>query len=172
MTGRKTVTDMVVWPGLVSIAEKIQAQILPAYGDNLVCEFDDPRIVDRAMQLQEQEAYARVHTVDELREKYYEDKALGGDQGGMLAAEVGKGQMRFGAGGGQEQPMEEEQGEEEKKVKGELSKWRRYAIKRAGSDAAKFRPDHLPQDLADVIRNRLKAATSREEVMAAFAGPF
>ena len=174
LTGRKTVTDMVVWPGLVSIAEKIGAQILPAYGDNLVCDFEDPRIVDRAMQLSEEEAYGRVHTVDELRAKYYEDKPLGGDKGEMLAAEVGKGGGMFG-GSSPEEQGEEEEGEEEKEIKarqGELSKWRRYASKRVGVDAAKFRPDHLPHDLAAVIRNRLKAATSREEVLAAFAGPF
>ena len=174
LTGRKTVTDMVVWPNLVSIAEKIGAQLLPVYGDNLVCEFDDPRIVDRAMQLSEEDAYARVHTVDELREKYYEDKPLGGDKGTMLAAEVGKGQMGFGAVPESSQP-EQEQDEEEKEVKarmGELNKWRRYATKRMGPDAAKFRPDYLPEDLTAIIRNRLKAATSREEVVAAFAGPF
>ena len=174
LTGRKTVTDMVVWPGLVSIAEKIGAQILPAYGDNLVCDFEDPRIVDRAMQLSEEEAYGRVHTVDELRARYYEDKPLGGDQGTMLAAEVGKGGGMFGSSGGEAQG-EEEQEEEEKEVKarqGELSKWRRYATKRTGFEAAKFRPDYLPQDLTTVIRSRLKAATGREEVLAAFAGPF
>lgn len=180
LTGRKTVTDMVVWPGLVSIAEKIQAQILPAYKTDekdedgnpmkLVCDFEDPRIADRAMQLSEEEAYGRVHTVDELRAKYYEDTPLGGDKGEMLAAEVGKGGGMFGS-----TEQEGEEGEEEKEVKarqGELSQWRRYAMKRTGLDAAKFRPDYLPGDLADVIRNRLKAATSREEVLAAFAGPF
>ena len=80
-TGKATLTEFAVWPMLVSIAERITGNILPTYSGNsrqivYKAEFDDIRVTDRAMELQEIDAYSRVHTVDEIREKYYEDKAI------------------------------------------------------------------------------------------------
>lgn len=75
-TGKATLIDFAVWPMLCMMAEKITNDILPMYGDGLVGEFDDIRIGDRAIDLVEQQEYSKTHTIDEIREKYYQDKPL------------------------------------------------------------------------------------------------
>jgi HK97 family phage portal protein len=80
-TGKATLIDFAAWPMLVSIAERITGSLLSAYSGNskqivYKAEFEDIRVTDRAMELQEMNAYAQVHTVDEVREKYYESKPL------------------------------------------------------------------------------------------------
>lgn len=91
IAGKKTFIELGVWPHLVSIQQKITNDVLPAYGKNLVGEFDDIRITDRAMQLSEQNAFAAVHTIDEVRERFYEAQPIGDDRGKLLVAEIGKG---------------------------------------------------------------------------------
>jgi hypothetical protein len=72
----------------VRIAEKITNDVLPLYGDGLVGEFDDIRPTDRQLELAEIEAYARTHTVDEVRAKYYNDQPLDMGRGVLLVTEV------------------------------------------------------------------------------------
>ena len=94
-TGKATLTEFGVWPMLVSIAERVTGNILPVYSGNrpqivYKAEFDDIRVTDRAMELQEMAEFSKVHTVDEIREKYYEDKkiaevtGIGEDKRGIL----------------------------------------------------------------------------------------
>lgn len=90
-TGRKTFIELAVWPHLVRIAGKITNDVLPIYGENLVGEFDDIRVSDRSMALSEQQAFERVHTIDEVREKFYQASPIGDDRGKLLPAEIGKG---------------------------------------------------------------------------------
>lgn len=88
-SGKATFIEMAVWPMLVAIAEKVTNNLLPAYGPDLVAEFDDLRVTDRLLELQEQTAFGTVHTVDEIRERYYEDKPLGDERGVLLPAQIG-----------------------------------------------------------------------------------
>lgn len=96
LAGDKTFTRMAIWPDHVAVAEKITSDILPAYGENLRCEFDDVRVVDRSMELKEQEAYAKVHKIDEIRKEYYGDPPIGDERGEKLPAEISAG-SNFGA---------------------------------------------------------------------------
>ena len=80
-TGKATLTEFAAWPMLISIAERITGSILPVYSGNsrqivYKAEFEDIRVTDRAMELQEISRYAETHTIDEIREKYYEDKPI------------------------------------------------------------------------------------------------
>lgn len=84
-------SEMTLWPLLVALSETITNTILPAYGPNLVLAFDDPRKTDRALELQEQAEYARTHTIDEVREKFYEDAPIGDERGKLLIAEITQG---------------------------------------------------------------------------------
>ena len=86
--GKATFLEYAVWPHLVKVAEKITNDLLPIYGENLTGDFEDIRISDRAMQLQEQAAYAQVHTIDEIRQEHYGSKPLGDERGALLPAEV------------------------------------------------------------------------------------
>lgn len=93
-TGKGTFVEMAVWPQLTSVAEKITNDLLPAYGDNLMAQFDDIRVTDRQLVLSEQAAFERVHTIDEVRARFYQASALGDERGNLLVVEVGKGLTR------------------------------------------------------------------------------
>lgn len=90
VSGKRTFIEMAVWPHLVGIAEKVTNDVLPAYGGNLIGEFEDIRVTDKQLELAEISAYAQVHTVDEVRAKYYQTDALGDERGALLVPEVGK----------------------------------------------------------------------------------
>lgn len=91
VSGKRTFIEYGVWPHLVRIAEKVTNDVLPLYGDNLLAAFEDIRITDKQLELQEINAYGQTHTVDEVRAKYYSDEPLGDDRGNLLVIEVGKG---------------------------------------------------------------------------------
>jgi HK97 family phage portal protein len=82
--GKQTFLEMAIWPRLVEIAQKVTLDILPAYGKSLTAEFDDPRQTDRMLELKEQEAYGISHTIDEIRQQYYEDDPIGDVRGTLL----------------------------------------------------------------------------------------
>lgn len=78
-----------VWPLLVGTAQKFTNDVLPAYGTNLICEFDDPRIKDRQMDLNEQAEAQKVMTVEEVRERYYQLGPLGDERDKLLVTQAG-----------------------------------------------------------------------------------
>lgn len=190
VAGKKVFMEEAVWPMLVDMAAKITADILPTYGPSLIAEFDDPRITDRALKLREQEVAQSSHTIDEIREMFYEDEPLGDDRGKLLIAQIGQamitpdGSERAPAPSpftpdnaqSENEPGKEDEPEPDNDVDAmrakELTTWRRYAGKHGATKAAEFSPDVLPADVASVIKSRLAAATSDEEVHAAFSGPF
>lgn len=88
MAGKGTFLEFGVWPKMSRVAEKIVNDILPLYGDNLTGAFEDIRITDRVMELQEITAFSRVHTIDEVRARYYKAKPIGDERGKLLIAEV------------------------------------------------------------------------------------
>lgn len=85
--------ELSLWPELVAMSETITNTILPAYGDGFVAQFEDPRKTDRALELQEQAEYARTHTIDEVRAKWYDDGKIGDERGNLLIAEISPGGM-------------------------------------------------------------------------------
>lgn len=172
-----------------ALAQSITSKILPSYGPHLIAEFDNVRITDRQLELAEIEAYSRTHTINEVRERYYEDKPIEGERGELYPAEVGPQSIALlvppepvPAALQQQAATEtvaEEPGQSEDEAQqteairaAEIGKWRRYAAKRTGEKAAEFVPEHLPGDVASIIRQRLVLAQSPEEVKAAFSGPF
>ena len=96
IAGRSTLKELGLWPVLVAVAEKISNDILPSYGDNLVGEFEDVRHIDRALALQEQQEYAKTHSIDEIRTKYYSDEELGDERGEMLPIQIGSAPVTVG----------------------------------------------------------------------------
>ncbi len=87
-TGKATFSEYAIWPMHNSFAEKITNDLLPMYGDNLVGAFDDVRVRDRVLELQEMAQYALTHTVEEVRRKYWKDDPLGDDRDKLLPAQV------------------------------------------------------------------------------------
>lgn len=86
--GKATFIEFSVWPKLQAAGEKVTSDILPSYGTRLLGEFDDIRIVDRALKLQEQAAFERVHTIDEVRSEYYQAAPLPDGRGAVLLADA------------------------------------------------------------------------------------
>ncbi len=161
LAGKATYRETTIHPLLVSMAEKVTISPLPAYGENLRGEFEDVRLTDRAMEMTEQAEYAKTHTIDEVREKFFEDKPLGDDRGEMLIAQIGAAAVRMVDGEvqapipapgiftqrGETQEAEQEEEPNAEAVKAELDKWQRKAertLKRKGSAHCKFESDVLP----------------------------
>ena len=105
--------------------------------------------------LQEQEAFAQVHTIDETREKYYNAEPIGDERGDLLVKEIGG----FGGGGFGGLPgkdiIDKEEPEDTNKSK-ERKKFRRYAQKRLDEgkpeEINKFRFDYLEKRIQDEYR--------------------
>lgn len=86
--GEKTFREYCIWPLLQRIGEKMDARILPRYGENLLGEFAEIRVRDRILELQERAAFALVHTIDEVRAEYDGDDPLPDARGALLAAQI------------------------------------------------------------------------------------
>ena len=86
--GERTFREYCVWPMMQRVAEKLTAKLLPRYGENLVGEFADIRIRDRALQLQEIAAYSQTHTIAEIRREHYNDDPIGDERDDLLPTQV------------------------------------------------------------------------------------
>lgn len=193
--GKATFAELAVWPVCVAIAEKLTNNLLPVYGDNLVAEFDDVRVVDRVLEMQEQEAYGRVHTINEMRAKYYDDDPLEDERGEMFPAQIGASTAMpqdedeaqddmppmtpLAGGQAQEQPaaeqeppplapMDGEQADGNQALQAEIKAWRRYALRHGRDKAQAFACEHVPDAMAAAICTALAAATTPDEIKAAF----
>ena len=87
-SGKATFSEYAMWPLLESAGQKITNDVLPAYGEKLQGEFDDVRVKDKALELQEQQEYSRTHTIDEVRKEFYSEGPIGDERGKLLIAEV------------------------------------------------------------------------------------
>jgi HK97 family phage portal protein len=195
--GERTFRSLAVWPLLTAIAEQITLDILPAYGENIIAEFEDVRITDKAMMLQERAAYERVHTVNEVREEYDEADPLEDEEiGGMLVAianspagapkpetpevipPVIPPATEAAQPGQEQQPPENVQvtpeGEQPKvnpQVANELSKWRRKSLKsfKAGKGAdVPFESEILPSEYVVKVHAAMLEVTDEDDIANAF----
>lgn len=94
IAGEKVFREYTLYPLLKRVQEKFTAKILPRYGDagadgsGLVGEFEEIRARDRVLDMQERQAYERVHTVAEVRNKYDNDGPLGDERDDLLVAQA------------------------------------------------------------------------------------
>lgn len=179
-TGRATFSEYVVWPNLTSMAEKITNDILPVYSNpedstELKGEFEDVRFTDRVLELSEQQEYAKTHTIDEVREKYYNDEQIGDERGIMLSAQIAP--VHAPMEGGpipapelftprEEIPEPDETDEEvaeddTKSIQDELKAWERYVVKRLDKkDYRPFECEAIPEHQQERIRSALNGVES------------
>jgi phage portal protein BeeE len=98
--GKGTFIEQSVWPALMAAGEKVTNDALPAYGRNLMGAFNDIRVKDRELLLQEQQQAEHALSIDEIREKYYKLGPLPpGKQ--VAAAEIASASSATLASGGQ-----------------------------------------------------------------------
>lgn len=91
--GRDAFQELAVWPILQSMQETITNDIMPLYAEDLRAEFADVRPKNRELEMKEIQEYARYHTLDEVRQKYYNSGELPDGEGDVIA---GRGQPAGG----------------------------------------------------------------------------
>lgn len=181
--GKDTFLSMGVYPEHVTIAEKVSNDVLPAYGDDLIAEFADVRRVDTLIELQEQEAYERSHTVEEVRAKYYHDDPIGDERDdystqAFVSAKAPSQQPTPPAlapfvgqpPADQEPPTPEQQMAQAGKAL-DRRRWRDKAIKALAAGRAAdvaFDPEYLSDGEAMAIRAALRKVRTAAEVSTAF----
>ena len=182
--GKATYMDTAIWPLLVSVGEKLTNNVLPSFGPNLKGEFDDVRLTDRKMLLDEQAQFAKIHTIDEVRQKFYESEKLGDERGEMLVAQIGPSPVRMIDGeiqnpipapdfftGGRESQETDEEESDQKAMKSELDKWQRKAerrLQRNGSAICYFESDILPIGLKAKVTSLLGEAKQPYDLQVIF----
>lgn len=177
--GKDTFLSMAVYPQAYAIGKKITQKVLPRYGDGLVGEFEDVRRVDTQIELLEQAEYAKTHTIEEVRKKYYQDKPLGDERDKLLPAEIGKGMTDArkpedkpppAVSLPQAQDMPPDPVAEGKAL--DRRRWQTVAIKALAAGRAPgsrpFDPDYLNDDETMRIRAALLHAETDADVRAAF----
>lgn len=189
-TGKSTLIDLKVYPMLQDIADMITTQILPMYGEGLICEPEDIRITDRVLRLQEIAEYSKTHTVDEVRQTYWESEPIELDEiGEMLVTPAQTYQAKeeqeepeaippqlAQQQPAQQQPAEVPDGDmddtetraELEVVKAdiypamlELEKWERKA-KKANGKPVEFTAYNIPAEVADAVRGGLSFDDARK----------
>lgn len=174
LAGRATYSEKAQWPIMEVIAQKITSDILPSYGRKLIAQFDDPRVVDKKLKLEEQNAYERTHTLAEIRKEWYQDDPLGDERDDLLIVQVnaqtGKPEpeppVMQPAEGSPVQPEDDSEDVTEP-VKAELLTWKRYALNNFGN-VDNFKPAKIPAGKARVIRAKLAACKSKGDVADVF----
>jgi len=192
----RTFTNDTLWPRLQRVSSQINKGPLCRYGDNLRGRFEDIRIPDKDIELAELELILRgtidpmtgmptpVMAVDEIRQKYWQLPPMGGVVGlpeAMSAAEVEEAKAALKAAMAQGMAIARER-EHEVEVQAyldyqdDLRKWRDVAVREFKAERnpaeREFVSDVIPAYVKASVEAELSAATTLEEVKAAFAAPF
>lgn len=191
-SNRAAFNELTLYPKHVMMAEKITSSILSSYsGRELIGRFEDIRISDKQMELEEQARYAETHTIAEIREEYYGDAPLGDERDDLLPV-----QIKAESGGIQDPPpppiapqldkpmMDEKQQpdamgkpqDENKETEAEstkramfeaLSKYERYALRKIGKPL-EFTNDILPDSMIREIAGAVKTCKDETDVRTVF----
>lgn len=177
--GKDTFLSFAVYRQTYALGKKITQKVLPSYGVGLVGEFEDVRRVDTQIELLEQAAYERTHTIEETRAKYYQDKPLGDERDNLFPAEVGKGLTDARKPEDKPPPVLNNVPPpvEDLTAAGKAldrQRWRTVALKALAAGRAPgsrpFDPDYLEDGETIRIRGALVHASTEDQVKAAFEG--
>lgn len=184
--GLQVYYNFCLWPNLMRVSSKITSDLLPRYGDDLTCEFEDVRVTDKQLELEEIKTAQSYLTINEIRAEFYDQDELEGGNVVLNAA----GDPISGVGEKEEaqppsqfampptmpqeepEPSEAEQLAEEE----ELEKWQKWALARVGTDRwppkRAFETRFVRPIRAAYVAAALDGATNEQEVKAAFGRPF
>lgn len=180
-----------LWPMLCCVHDKCTSSILPRYGEGLVAEFDDVRVTDRRLEMEEIRLFLRSHTINEARSEHYDaDPIEGGDvivtEGGQIVLGADKPEPQpipAGLLGAQQDAVAQEQEEPEEDnaamaeaQKAEMKRWEKWAVARVKDGRwppeRPFERKSIDDGVAAQVDERLASVTTAQEVKAAFAAPF
>ncbi len=177
LAARATYSEKTLWPLMEVIAQKVTSDILPVYGRKLIGVFDDPRVVDRKMKLDEQTAFERSHTIAEIRKEFYQDDPIGDERDNLLPSQIiSKNNFQQSQEqNNQEQNINEQQSiddmdentEDREALKMELSRWQRKALKKVGQDV-EFISDIIPEETMNIIHTSLPDCRNSEDIKKLF----
>jgi phage portal protein BeeE len=185
LAARATYSEKSLWKTLEAIAQKVTADILPSYGRKLIGIFDDPRVVDRKLELEEQNAFERTHTVEEVRQEYYQDDPIGDERDKLFVVQVNE-----QSGGIQKppppprpimptplntQPAEEtpvtDNGAPDLQAKAaieDLQRWKKMAIRGKTEKMIAFKSIYIPSAMSRDISMKLGILTDKAQIVALF----
>jgi len=181
--GRRNYEEMTLYTYAGEFSAKITSEIMPAYGRNLIAEFEDPRTSDRAMELQEVTTFSQFFTIDEVREQKYQLDPIGDERGKLLVAEVKVKASPFGQ--VEEQPAEAQQPPDEvenemedveeeqedptaKAVIDDLMILRKMALKGKTDKVAAFKSAYIPAKMLADIRKKLEINSDKGAIVSIF----
>lgn len=188
LAARATYSEKSLWKTLEAFAQKITHTILPAYGPKLVGEFDDPRVVDRKLEMEEERQYSETHTLEEIRMKFYEDEPLGDKRDKLLIKQINaqsgdiqeppptpvqpampnapKPEQKDDEQPAEETPVVENEAEDvsAKSAIADLLKWRKMALRGKLGKAQEFKSDIIPALVVASIKARLPLISGQENI--------
>lgn len=175
LAARATYSEKTQWPLMEVIAQKITSDILPAYGRKLIAVFDDPRVVDKKLRLEEQTAFERTHTLAEVRKEYYQDDPLGDERDELLPSQITaqsktpEPSKPIVTPPAENAPVEQVDSSTDP-MKADLMRWKRYALRTFGKAGftKQFDSDTITPETARVIRAKLAACKTSLDVADVF----
>lgn len=163
-TGQANLRELAIYPDHMAIGEKITQSVLSSYGDGLTGAFEDVRHKDRQLELEEIREYARFHSVDEVRQRYYGDGGTGDYHGALFAAELKPVAPPTSMPADPAQPTDA-LAQAGKAL--DRRRWRDKAIKAIAAGRAAdvpFDPEYLSDNEAMVIRAALAGASTPDRI--------
>lgn len=183
VVGRASFNELSVYPMHVMMSEKITNSILPLYGGRpLIGMFEDIRVTDKDLELREQDAFERTHTLKEIREEWYGDDPLGDERDDLLPSQItqtsGQPEPEPPANPVNnvqpETPMQEQpdtqpnEADAQEPMKADLARWQRKAMKRIGQ-IVPFDSDVIPYPVRERIEKGLPACKTELDVRGLFS---
>ncbi len=173
--GSLTFQKFTVQPVLRETSDKLNNTIMPTYNDGMLVEYEDITPEDKAMELAEIEAFAKFHTVDEVRiEKYGNEPDPDPERGRMFVSQLGAAKAEAKPTPETPKPApivvdEEPEDDMPTDVKMDLNRWRRKATNNVGKPLSwDFTSEAIPADMHKQIVSSLKACKSKDEVASVF----
>ena len=176
-TGSITFSRYTLMPILREVTDKLNAELLPTYGEGWKAQYEDVVPEDKEQEMREIELFAKFHTVDEVRiEKYGNTPDPNPERGKLLVSQVNASTGKPASEPApQEMPQamdvqEPKQPEEGAEAKADLARWKRKATKNLGnvSKMAAFESEHIPADIAYGIRSALIKCQTADDVALLF----
>jgi len=185
LAARATYSEKSLWKTLETFAQKITSNILPVYETRwkLTGEFEDPRVVDRKLELEEQAAFERTHTIEEVRKEKYGDKPLGDERDNLFVSEI-RVASSYGATNEPPPPSDnnpentdnitnmadtrENAGDTSIKAVADLKRWRTLTQRKGTEKALDFTSDYISPQLVGSIKASLMGANGRREISVIF----
>lgn len=187
LAARATYAEKTLWVMMEAIAQKVTSDILPAYGRKIVARYDDPRVVDRRLKLDEQAAFERSHTIEQVRKEFYGDDPLGDERDKLFVS-----QINANSGGIQKpppviqppaplqekekeaKPIDEESATEEgedtsvKAIVDDLKRWRQMALRGKAAKAEAFTSTVIPAKTMATLRVKVRTIKDKNLLAEAF----